>query len=352
MDWWLLLSCVCLGFFWAGCPCCSSGPCQFASDTFNRADNTDINTGSTVGWTETSGSWSIASNKLSTSSANAKATASTAHPDGTPYMKVVTIVQGDTSGDTIRIDVGDIYAEAKLGAGTGYLKIYDSGGNVVSEDDTLTLHTGSAYTFTVCVNSSGVQASLFLGFTVTNITWLGTVTGSTFALGTGGTVTGTVTFDSVTADRVEAACSTCGVFCNAACNDNTSPAYYQVVISGMANGSCGSCASYDGTYILHQTSSDCAWRYNLGSAFCSVFDKVFLLHTAGTPPVPPGSDMNSVVFIANTVLATDPQTVGSWNDVVAGGVVKRDCNFGATVFGLRFENVCDLTPSTCTVTAL
>jgi hypothetical protein len=47
-----------------GCPACGCAGTCIVTDNFNRADNTDIDAGSTAGWTESSGDWSIASNKL------------------------------------------------------------------------------------------------------------------------------------------------------------------------------------------------------------------------------------------------------------------------------------------------
>ena len=86
----------------AACPTCC-GSCSICTDDFNRADNADINTGSTTcGWTESSGSWSISSNTLVTSSTGAYAQCNAAHPDGICSAIVTCTVSGNT-GDVLKV---------------------------------------------------------------------------------------------------------------------------------------------------------------------------------------------------------------------------------------------------------
>ena len=129
-DWQLLWLCCVPAFFWEGCPCC--GTCEITTDDFDRADDTDIDTGSSAGWTETAGSWEIVSNTLRTASSSAKATCDTTHPDAVPSHYVsVTVYGADT--DQLRVHVGDHYAQLTIGSPNGCLALYTSGGTLLTK---------------------------------------------------------------------------------------------------------------------------------------------------------------------------------------------------------------------------
>lgn len=355
MDWWLLWACASLTVLGFITCCCTAVTCQFASDTFNRADNTDINTGSTVGWTETAGSWAIASNMLTTSSANAKATATTAHPDATPYMSVTTAVQVTSQGDTARVGIGDYYCEWKLGLNSdSYLKIFNGSGAVVAESTWLSTHAiNTSYTITFCV--SGTRAVVATS-TSSRVAYEGAaVTGSTFWLGTG-TVAGTVKFDSVTANRVETGCSSCLPHCSTLCLAGDGPEYYQAVLTGIANDvDCASCNSYNGTYIVEQGavfSNGCAWTHTMASAPCSrsgqPVKQIAVQHSFGTSPnrVISNVEIGSFVSGGSSVLALE------WRKTTSG-VLAIDCELVSESIPVQSgSGFCNLSASTCTVTAL
>jgi hypothetical protein len=114
-----------LAFFFVTCPCC--GSCEICTDDFTRADSTDIDTGSSCGWTETAGSWEIASNTLRTASSNAEATCDTTHPDAVPSHYVSVSMYGATSDELI-VHVGTTHkAIVTIGSPNGCLALYDGG---------------------------------------------------------------------------------------------------------------------------------------------------------------------------------------------------------------------------------
>jgi hypothetical protein len=83
--------------------CCCGGAtgCQIGLDSFDRADSTDINTGSPVGWSEVTGNPEILSNRLSFSGAGI-ALCSTSQAGSDPRFRLVSNVQASAEGGTAR----------------------------------------------------------------------------------------------------------------------------------------------------------------------------------------------------------------------------------------------------------
>ncbi|HEY2894903.1 MAG TPA: hypothetical protein VGJ16_11840 [Pirellulales bacterium] len=73
--------------------CCCQG-CSICSDDFDRADGTDVDTGSSCGWTEVSGDWFIDSNVLGPDNPNEIARCDTAAAAGTIAVRASVVMIG------------------------------------------------------------------------------------------------------------------------------------------------------------------------------------------------------------------------------------------------------------------
>jgi acetyltransferase-like isoleucine patch superfamily enzyme len=277
-DWiWLCFACIPVAFFfaWPGCCCSGAAPCIFIDEDFGRSDDTDIDTGSPVGWSEDSGDFEIDGNALVTSDANAMATCLTPNPVGDPIFQILLNIQADTDGDTIRVGIGDHYCEVKIAATpNAYVRIYDASDVLIGESKDFGLATSTNHPLSLCCESSTTISAICRdGHARSDTT---TITGDTVWLGTGATVTGTVSFDDLTAERIATGCNGECFACHPQCQDGTIPQTMQAVVAGLGNNICGSCTSYNGTYVLDQGGTaagaslgNCGWRYIFPSPACS-----------------------------------------------------------------------------------
>lgn len=200
-------------------PCCC---CTFASDTFNRADSSSL--GSL--WTQDAGSWSIVSNTLQTSSANAELTCTTPNPVGDAFVKVQAFMVSSADGDSLRLTFDRLdknnykYAEFVWDATNPVLNI----GHRTSGTDTIdaTL-TGGAGTFSLTPGSAGgtvavcFSSSFVASITLENTAWLSFNFGASggnpgVGLATGA-MSGTATFDDFAASKMKDGCPDCGASC-------------------------------------------------------------------------------------------------------------------------------------------
>ncbi len=243
------------------CPeCCEEEPppCTQFEDNFDRSNSSDIGSD----WSEESGDWSIASNKLSISSANALCLCDVSLDH--PYALEV-IVEGSTADDDIHIIFNyvdsDNYTFIRITVNDGSgnrLEIVDRVGGVETmlSDTAHALSTGSPQGVMLCVYDTYV----WLETPGENISAHVTVGSSVCGLGTGDTVTGTITFDdfSITTPRsVNPLCdlTPCDEVCSCSDDFDTLPTtHLEVVISGTVNRSptvCTDCEDFDGTYLLY-----------------------------------------------------------------------------------------------------
>lgn len=134
------------------------------------------------------------------------------------------------------------------------------------------------------------------------------------------------------------------------CNSSIAAATYLVTISGVTNGSCGSCSGYNGSFVLSfmgtvtsGNTQGCWWMYDAGSAACSGIRYLHFFHYLNGMYVSwnPNGTNPSPGFSAHL----------SWQNFSGNG----DCaNFSA----LNIANpstsggLCANSSSTCTVTAL
>lgn len=192
-----------------GCLCCST-PCPHDSDTFDRADSTTIGTSLNGGtWTESVGNWTIASNKLQITTTNARIRCGY-KPTGydNPSWSFHCTMGSTASGDLLRaiLDNGssseaEAYVELKVG--TGATLQYKRGATDVTCDVTAGTSTQHTIAIYQCLGT-GQQIRVYLNDEL--IIYIdaaagarlsaSSITGTGFpGFGTGGTVTGTCTFN-------------------------------------------------------------------------------------------------------------------------------------------------------------
>lgn len=236
--------------------------CGLLTDLFARANNTDIG----CAWTESAGSWAIASTAyLETASSNAVAYTNVVHPEGAYSGKVTMSVNAGSmlAGDEVVLYVSfadstntmkAVFKLADAGGAGGTCKLYSGGGQVGTTLALTTFKEGSAgpHSFSLC----------FMNQTLTANTPDGTASADTGSFGYGtragvgtGTITGTVDIDEFTfskhADDLNG-CPSCSMTCALVCTD-TIPTQWKIEWSGLvdANGGCPDCFDADsGTIYL------------------------------------------------------------------------------------------------------
>lgn len=205
IDWafvtGLLLCLLPLANVLQGCTCC--GTCAIASDTFTRADNTDISANivapdTVSSWTESSGAWAIVSNTLQCTSTGI-VICDDAHPDGDSTMVVECDIKHGTSGSTCDILVALVdstryyYARYIFGTNSIQLRHKNDASDSLLTSVSATLAINTAYAAKVCVSEAGVVTAYLDG--TEKVTDAGnTPTGTKCGLGASGS--GTATFDS------------------------------------------------------------------------------------------------------------------------------------------------------------
>jgi hypothetical protein len=121
--------------------CCGQAGCAYATDSFTRSDNSDINVGSPVAYVVESGSWSIASNRLTTSDSNALLKIDIAQPEHLPLFVVSIRLPTVAAGNSYVIQLGSDGPQVKYdivnSAGTlrCLVSLCDSSGTMISQYD-------------------------------------------------------------------------------------------------------------------------------------------------------------------------------------------------------------------------
>lgn len=272
-----------------GCnECCE---CELGDDSFNRANSDDISTGSDLGWTEAQGNGTINSNKLRITTADTILFCDTESP--TPRVRVqLSEINFSANNAPFRfffnaVDVDNWWCLQMDAGGDPALKIVQAVAGVETELHSYSLggptidHTATQY-LKACitshdqlvwaVGSGAVGVGFSRGFY--DITGL---TSGKVGLGTSSTFSGTLDLDDFSLDKANDAagaahesdfilglpdcqCIT-GVF---GCPLNVKyPFVLRVVLAGLANGTCGSATSLNGTYdceFLYSQSLETIWR--------------------------------------------------------------------------------------------
>ena len=258
-----------LNFAWFGpqsgdCSCCTpSVGCLYFSDMFDRADSTALGSD----WTETTGDWSIASNKLSVSSANARVDCNTTHPDGVYSLVIAVEFSLPTTNDQARIWFNNFAHRVVLtkSAAGGVVQITTGAGSVLAGVS----YTGAFTSATICISPGGVVSVLF--GTTPVVSSVVSVTSSVVGLGTG-TNSGTITFDNFTIRKHgdhTPTCPTCQVSCGP-CNSDTGDVVIDIP-GGWTNALCSQCPDVVGEFNLSFARNlphyICGW--NFSQLWCS-----------------------------------------------------------------------------------
>ena len=147
--------------------------------------------------------------------------------------------------------------------------------------------------------------------------------------------------------------SCCAVEPCCLCDLGSTPEQIEVTISGVVEGSCGSCADINGTYICTRGSGDGGGYCSGLGANCTFFyaGPTKCITTGDVYVVLWGSSGNLYIWVYFGLFIVGPalswlKNLGSW---------PRSCNFidEEITVGLNVGSVpCDHTGSTCKITAL
>lgn len=131
------------------------------------------------------------------------------------------------------------------------------------------------------------------------------------------------------------------------CNDRVG--VYEIVISGVVNGSCANCTAFNATFELRRPSKNsCSWEYNIPDTDCGGTPAEFLIsldiQCSGWPPYP-----ELVVFLTtnnnNDYVEMNKVTITSYD--CAEGIPSSP---GVNVDGAN--SICDFSGTSIVVNAL
>lgn len=175
----------------------------------------------------------------------------------------------------------DNYWYGQLTIGTsGTLKLYERSGGVTTQRATAAYSSaaGDTYTLRCCYGNNAVTVTeTTAGVRVSYTT--GTAIDDQLSAGVGsGACSTLIEFTSFVYEYMFSVdkpdCNQCHICKPTDCVLDTIPESIQVVISGIANNSCTSCGSFNGTFVLDFVPSLapalCVWRYYFPSAVCLV----------------------------------------------------------------------------------
>lgn len=284
----VMLSCCCygiaIGLSCTGGSCLSCASCDIASDDFNRSDDTNIDTGSTAGWTESSGSWDITSNKLRCTSAGI-AICDTAHPDSHITLSAQVEFSHSTSSSTCDVLVGlaasnnYYYVQYTVAGASGSIDIrrnFFGTHSSIKSRSSVTMSTSTTYTAKVCVAANGTITAYLDGVIMLSA-YATSASGTQAGLGASGS--GTATFDNWVLKKSYHAttaedCDLCPYSVDCIyCSDGASMYQVKLVIAGIVanvpnnNNYCPDCADYNGIYFVDAntcTASPCLWSLKVG----------------------------------------------------------------------------------------
>jgi hypothetical protein len=283
---------------WAPCGggCCGD-TCRYFREVFG---------GTLDLWTQVSGSWSIVSDTLQTTSASGVCTVETLAPNSELEWGVVVTWSGDTEGDKLRV-IGNYVdssnytcAEFTIGdvAGDGgEWKIIE---RIGGGEDTLvtvarTIPEGSSHT--VYVYFTATTCTIYEQNGLHTFAEITAPTTSKSGLGTGSTLAGTATFDTFELWRHQNSDPTCPYIsvCEA-CGDDI-PATLKVTVQGVTDrGVVCTCSDVNGVYddvpyIGEVPWPDdappaaCTWRMTLDPSPACSFDILNIRLTASSASV-------------------------------------------------------------------
>jgi len=256
---------------------CRNCCCGITSDTFDRADDTNIG----AKWTEVSGDWSIVSGTLRTSNTTAIAVLNATRTE--TQIRLFTQVRGATS-NRLRLIFGHVdsnnyfYVQVIIGTAQAFSLVHRSGGS----DTTLTsvnvtTAANTFYDLIVCINEGVVKASLHnAGSSApgTELALVGYVAAMPasyqIGLGTGSNAGSSLQFDNFAARKNSESCELCAAACNN-CNTDTTPPAFDVTLPTMTDNTCDCDPLSGATFRLYYCPSAtgstnlCQWVHELGT---------------------------------------------------------------------------------------
>lgn len=195
--------------------CCEPPPeCGYFEDLFDREDSGDLG----ANWAETAGSWSIAGEKLVTSSSDAEVTCQVEHPNSRVEYSAQVRVYPSAKGDVMRLAVDGGAVVVEIVAGSVGKKSYISlwQGETCRGVRDHYPNTGDGHVVTVCVGNGRVSVGNIMSIPYT-------ATSSVVSLQTGA-VAGEVAFDGFALQyhgNDRAGCPTCQPQCMYVLDDFT-----------------------------------------------------------------------------------------------------------------------------------
>jgi hypothetical protein len=234
-------------------PCCGTPPdCTVFSDDFNRSDSTSLGSD----WTETTGDSTITSNTLRFTTTSAKATCNTNSPVAARRIRVKT--SGSNANNLARIYIGAWTVEIKFSTSTGYIRILSHLGGIVADSGNLNVALSTMHPVTICYDGLSISAQLdsISASQVRRAT--SNISSLVNALGTGGTLSGSVSFDDWVLENLNDDCE-CGIsFTTASCTScatGTTPDAVLLTFTGITglSGVTNCCNQINGAYLIYPT---------------------------------------------------------------------------------------------------
>lgn len=243
-----------------GCGCCG---CTEFEDVFTRADSSNIGSD----WSEESGAWEIASNKLKGTS-NGIAVYNTAVSQNS--YKVQAVVRSDTANDQVGLvayytDANNYYSVIlDIGAGARTLKIFETSGGVTTERDSASVSAAAVdtdHTISLCITHDGSTARLVARFGASTFAYWedsSPLTGPGKAGVYRKSAAGVTTWDDFAIDLTNTdTCPDCGIPC---CFDELVPVCLKLVVSGLVDNTCTDCNELNGVEFTFRHNGGCGWN--------------------------------------------------------------------------------------------
>lgn len=252
--------------------CCDGVACVICADNFDRTDGTDITTGSACGWTEESGAWEIATNRLRATGPTGIVSCNTFQA-GVPGNYISVNISSDRNNRTANVvvnfeDTSNYdFVEVNFSATTGQIKIWEvvagTPNELAASASTLNIALNTDHLLLVCLRGGFLNVKLTHGATTTGLTTaLDGQADSKVGLARGkigGGPDGNIEFDNWSYERNASeltGCNDCQTNCAdcVGCNGGFATNWYQVSITGVKNppvtDRCSQCEGINGTYLI------------------------------------------------------------------------------------------------------
>ena len=210
-----------MSMFTPGC-CCGSSSCIFAQQEVSGGGIPVLNAAS-ADWDQVAGSWTVSNDLAYTGDANALLINLHDHPTGAATINIaVRQFTGGVADDTLRVIANytdpDNYAFVELKVGSSPLGTLTLGLRIAGVEtvlDMASMQTATGESLTLCIDGTDITATYtqaFLTGATISLGGSGTFTSPSWGLGTGGTMSGSAAFETLTVGQSELADCACGMF--------------------------------------------------------------------------------------------------------------------------------------------